>query len=119
MTSYVHIFLSPFPSTYMCPLHFPTLYPVPYLYLTNHAFHPTCSCFLQHSGTTALMYAVGKGHTDCVIALLASPDINVNHADVSIYLLTLSHKLVGSEGEGRLPHSPPHFTCSTYSLCPL
>ena len=80
------------------------------------------------------MTACDEGYTDCVIALLASPDINVNHADVSIYLLTLSHKLVGSEGEGRLPHSPhiltpyphllftpppPHFTCSTYSLCPL
>ena len=39
--------------------------------------------------------AARKGHTETVQALLQAPDINVNQANVSIYLLTLSPVVVG------------------------
>ena len=82
-----------------CPPSFPIPYPILHLHLTNHASRPLCCCCsLQRSNRTALMTACDEGYTDCVIALLASPDINVNHADVSIYLLTSSHVVVWGEG---------------------
>ena len=32
------------------------------------------------------MYASSNGHTEAIKALLTVPDINVNHADVSLHL---------------------------------
>ena len=49
------------------------------------------------------MLASGNGHTEIVLALLAAPGIDVNHAQpVSIYPLTTSHVVVGSEGVGEV-----------------
>ena len=46
-------------------------------------------------GYTALMEAASKGHTEAIKALLTAPDINVNYAKVSMFLLTLPHLVVG------------------------
>ena len=54
------------------------------------------------------MLASKNGHTEIAQALLAAADINVNHANVSIYPLTPSHVVVGGEGGGGLPPLPPH-----------
>ena len=81
------------------PLHVPLPCPLPlintpYVSLTNPASYPTCGCSLQRFNRTALLLASSKGHTETVQALLAAPDIDVNHADVSIYPLT--HPVPGS-----------------------
>ena len=50
---------------------------------------------LQFQGASPLGVAAREGHTEIVQVLLQAPDINVNQADVSIYLLTLSPVVVG------------------------
>ena len=49
-------------------------------------------------GLSALAAAANNGHTEVVQALLKAPAINVNQADVSTYLLTSSHVVVGGRG---------------------
>ena len=57
--------------------------------------YPTCCCCnLQKKGVTALIFACREGYTDVALALLRSPDINVNHATVSISILTPSFVVV-------------------------
>ena len=46
------------------------------------------------------MYASEKGHTEAIKLLLAAPGIDVNQANVSLYLLTPSHLVVRGRGEG-------------------
>ena len=46
-----------------------------------------CYCSLQTDGSSALTRAANGGHTEVVQALLETFGVNVNHADVSIYLL--------------------------------
>ena len=76
-----------------------------YVSLTNPAFYPSCCCFsLQRKGSSALTLASSYGHTEIALALLATADIDVNHADVSIYPLTPSHVVVEGEGGGGLTH---------------
>ena len=53
------------------------------------------------------MYASHNGHIEAIKLLLATPSINVNHANVSLYLLTPSHLALGGGGEGDLPHPIP------------
>ena len=77
---------SPPPPPYMSPL--PP--PIP----SNNTPYTCGCCFLQDGGSTALMLASQNGHTEIVLALLAAADINVNHADVSIYPLTPPHPVV-------------------------
>ena len=43
---------------------------------------------LQWDNWTALIWASQNGHTEAVKALLTAPDINVNYANVSLFLLT-------------------------------
>ena len=50
------------------------------------------------------MEASAGGHTEIVQALLTTPGIDVNHANVSIYLLTPSRVVVVGEGGGCLPN---------------
>ena len=69
---------------------------------------PPLSLSLQKDGKTALMLASQFGRTKAMKLLLTFPDINVNHADVSLYPPTPSHLVVGGEGEGDLPHLIPH-----------
>ena len=94
-----------------CPSSF---FPTPYPSLTNHASYPTCCCCCcccfpyRLSRESPLYWAAFKGHTETVQALLQAPGINVNQADVSIYLLILSPVVVGG-------HLPPLF--SHLSLC--
>ena len=90
------LYVPPLPLSYMSllPLSFPYLTPSPSL--TNHASCPTyCCCSLQGGGRSPLHASALKGHTEVVQALLQAPGINVNQADVSIYLLTLSSVVVG------------------------
>ena len=47
-------------------------------------------------GSAALTLASDKGHIKIVQALLTAPGIDVNHAKVSIYLLTPFHAVVKS-----------------------
>ena len=51
---------------------------------------PFFSFSLQRRGFTALILASQAGRTEAVKALLTVPNIDVNHADVSLYLLTTS-----------------------------
>ena len=91
------------------PLHVPPSNLIPptltsYPALTNHASYPTCCCCsLQDEGRSPLWWAARQGHTDVVQALLQAPGINVNQADVSIYLLTISPVVVGGKDESHLP----------------
>ena len=68
---------------------------------------------------SALMAASEYGHTEVTRLLLTAPDIIVNYAKVSLYLLTPSHLVVGGGFNGRvggrgvyltlsLPLSNPH-----------
>ena len=89
-----------------CPLN-----NIPYVSLTNPASYPTCGCCsLQENGDNALLHAsrnghFENGHPEIVQALLAA-GIDVDHANVSIYLLTPSHIAVGvMAGEVYLPLS--------------
>ena len=104
----------------------PSPYPIPYPSLTNHASYPTCCCCcccrccsLQSDGWTPLTHSAFKGHIEVVQNLLQTPGINVNHADVSIYLLTLSPIVVGGEDEGHLPPQPLSRTLVMMSYYPL
>ena len=87
--------------------------------LTNPASYPTCGCSLQRDGSTALLRASSKGHTEQVQALLAAADIDVNHANVSIYPLTPSHAVVEGEGGKGLPPLIPRPNPRTNFLSPL
>ena len=69
-------------------------------------FSPLLSTSLQDKGRTALMAASSNGHSEAIKALLTTPGINVNQANVSLNLLTPSY-LVRSGGEGDLPHLIP------------
>ena len=46
-----------------------------------------------------------KGHAEAIKLLLTVSGINVNHANVSLYLLS---SIVEGGGEGDLPHLIPH-----------
>ena len=88
--------------------------------LTNPSSYPTCcGCCLQ-SGHTALTEASEYGHIKIVQALLAAPGIDVNHAHVSIYLLTpsQSHVVVRGEGGGALPCPIIHLNPRNTDLSP-
>ena len=50
---------------------------------------------LQNDGNSALALGVMKGFTEVVKVLLQAHNIDVNHADVSIYLLIPSLVVVG------------------------
>ena len=50
------------------------------------------------------MLAVENGHIDCVLALISTPSININHADVR----TPSPVIVEVAYEGHLPPLHPH-----------
>ena len=80
--------LPPFPSvlqTLSVPVtHYLSFYPPP---------PPSLS--LQQWGSTALLWASSNGHAEAIKALLTVPDINVNRADVSLYLLTPSYLVLG------------------------
>ena len=54
------------------------------------------------------MWASHNGHTEAVKALLTASGIDVNHADVSIYPLILSHLGVGEGGRSyfTFPYPP-------------
>ena len=110
---------------------FPSPYPTPYSSLTHQASYPTCCCrcrccSLQNEGNSPLygaVFSVGDdetvlgGHTETVQALLQAPDINVNQANVSIYLLTPSPVVVWGVGWGSFATS----TSTSFSLlwCPI
>ena len=57
---------------------------------------------------TSLIEAAKEGDTEAIKLLLTAPDIDVNDTDVSLYLLTPSHLVVGGRCEARLPHLIPH-----------
>ena len=59
-----------------------------YMQLIFHSFSPSLSISLQGQGATALMFASKNGHAEAIKALLTASGIDVNHADVSLYLLT-------------------------------
>ena len=46
------------------------------------------------------MAASGNGHIEAIKALLTAPDININHATVSLYLLRLPNLVVEGGCEG-------------------
>ena len=114
LTTYVP---TPYPS-YMYPLThthppspFPSLLPPLSVSITHHhSFYPPLSLSLQYAGCTALTLASEEGYTEAIKLLLTVPNIDVNHADVSLYLLTPSHLVVGGRCEGDLPHliTPPN-----------
>ena len=92
----------PFPLPYLVP-------PLP-LSVTHHlsftAFPPPpppLTLSLQEDGWTALMAAAKKGETEAIKLLLAAPDIDVNHANVSHYLPTPSHLVVGGRYKAPYP----------------
>jgi len=58
---------------------------------------------LQNNGYTALTLASREGRTDIALALLQHPDININLANVSISLLSLSIGVVRGKDEDGLP----------------
>ena len=100
----------------------PSLFPFPLptlsVYVT-HSFHSfPFSLSLQERGHTALTIASWKGHTEIIKLLLAVPGIDVNHADVSLYLLTLSHLVVGDMCEAPLPDLISHPNSRNRDLSP-
>ena len=95
------------------PLHDPFPLPspsnnTPSVSLTNPASYPICGWSEQEARRTALYWPSHYGTTETMLALLAAPGIDVNHADVSIYPLTPSHIVVERWGWGGLPPLPPH-----------
>ena len=64
--------------------------------------------YIQLSGSTILMLISEKGHIEAIKILLTASDLNVNQADVSLYLLTPSPLVVGGRCEAHLPHLIPH-----------
>ena len=109
---FLHFPPLPVPPSFLLPLSFPS--PIPYPSLVHHASYPTCDggggCSLQNDGYSPLYVAADKGHTKVVQALLTSPSIDVNLADVSHSILTPSPVVVGKMDEGPLLvlPSPPH-----------
>ena len=80
----------------------PTLYVT---HITHYlSFYSPFSISLQDTGQTALMYASWSVEIEAIKLLLVVPGINVNHADVSLCLLTPSYLALGGGGEGDLPH---------------
>ena len=65
------------------------------------------------------MQASKNGYTEIVQALLAAFGIDVNYANVSIYLLTPSRVGVVGEGGGCLPNLILHSNPRTNFLSPL
>ena len=55
---------------------------------------------LQGNGSTALFFASSSGHTEAIKALLAASDIDVNHENVSLYLLIPLYQVLGGKCEG-------------------
>ena len=77
------------------------------------------SISLQSWGGTALAAASENGHAEAIKILLTVPDVDVNHTDVSPYLLTLLYLLVGGGCKGDHPPTFPYvssslFLCLTY-----
>ena len=72
------------------------------------SFYPHLSLSLQNGGWSALMLASKNGHIEAIKLLLTAPDIDVNHADVSHYLLTLSCLVPGGGFITHLPHLISH-----------
>ena len=67
---------------------FPYLFPTLSVYVTHLSFFRSLhSVSLKEKGSTALICASENGHTEAIKALLTAPDINVNHTNVSLYLL--------------------------------
>ena len=109
-------YLPPIPPIYVPPipppssLLFPTsnsiciCNPLPFI------LPPTLSLSLQRDGITALTVASANGRAEAIKLLLTAPGIDVNHADVSLYLLIPSHLVLGGggEGEGDFPHLIPN-----------
>ena len=94
---------------YLPPL-FPFLLPTLSVYVTHYlSLYPPLSrsLSLQEGGLTALMLASEQGHTEAMKLLLNASDIDVNHADVSLYLLIPSHLVLGGRVAGDLPHLIP------------
>ena len=81
----------------MCPLRspLPLSYILPNLSVCVTFHSILLSISLQEFGFTALMRASHLCRTEAVKALMTAPDIDVNHADVSLYPLTPSHLQVG------------------------
>ena len=67
------------------------------------------SLSLQGYGTTAFLLASEKGHTEAMKLLLNASDIDVNHEDVSLYLLSPSYLAAGGWFITHLPHVIPYF----------
>ena len=79
---------SPRPFPFPAP---PSLLPPLSVYVTHYlSFYSPLSVSLQVDGSTALILASQMGRTEAMKLLLAAPGINVNHARVSLYLLTPS-----------------------------
>ena len=99
--------LSPFLPPTPPPIHLPPImHPILYVVVVVLSLLLFCYCSLQSSNLTALLFACAVGHTDVALALIATPSLNVNHADVSI-IITPSH-VVGGNGDGQIPLLPTH-----------
>ena len=106
-TSYMYLLdPSPLPYPYISafPLPLPTSSSI---YICNPRFTPPLSISLQKNCSTALTLASEKGRTEAIKALLTAPDIDVNHAHVSQYLLTPPYLVLGSGCEGNLVKPNP------------
>lgn len=60
-------------------------------WIISYVLRVVVACSLQNLGNTAFIMSSQMGHTDVALALMAHPGINVNLANVRIYLLTPSH----------------------------
>ena len=81
----------------LTPPPFPYLFPTLSAYVTHYqSFRsPTSPISLQNYGTTALLLASRSGNTEAMKLLLTFPDVDVNHANVRLYLLTPFPVVVG------------------------
>ena len=66
-----------------------------YLYMQPTFHSIPLSISLQGRGYTALIRASERGHAEAIKALLTAPGIDVNHAEVSLCLLTPLDIVVG------------------------